>query len=316
MSYIDTIDKYPSPFEDVSNTGVYYTEYNPALSSPDEYTEPTLPLPPYFTTDKKSTTTTAIKHNANRKKMNGNNYYNSSSVAAGRSKITELTEPVVAPSQIFYHYNDAKDWQLLDTDLRPHRKTLINQFSLWCLLAAFIEFLPFCWTIVVFSIWGISYEAVINLVFFIHVLKSMLILMKVFVSTDIYKYYGRISYHWLWGIWSRTSHVRGDKTLVMYSVIYGYVHIPMMLLFLLIAAGSYPLFTSSIAYWITWPMAIVSICVGYITWCIIISETGIRKPLERYVDFTRRDRERTRERMIRESPRVLRYPREVTIPPF
>jgi hypothetical protein len=316
MSYIDNVNKYPSPFDDGNDASVYYNEYNPILSSQQEYTEYEDSL--LFNTDKKkavsattTTTTTKIKHNANRKKMNGNNYYDSS-----QSKLTEFTEPVVAPSQIFYHYNDAKDWQLLDTDLRPHRRTLINQFSLWCLLAAFIEFLPFCWTIVVFSIWGISYESIINLVFFIHVFKSMLILMKVFVSTDIYKYYGRISYHWLWGIWSRTSHVRGDKTLVMYSIIYGYIHIPMMLLFLLIAAGSYPLFTSSIAYWITWPMAIVSICVGYVTWCIIISESGIRKPLERYVDFTRKDRERTRERMIRETPKVLRYSREVTAAPF
>jgi hypothetical protein len=41
-------------------------------------------------------------------------------------------------------------------------------------------------------------------------------------------------------------------------------------------------------------MAIVSLIVGYVTWCIIISEYGIRKPLRKYVDFTPEDRDQSK----------------------
>lgn len=195
-----------------------------------------------------------------------------------------------------YHWGEDRDHVLLGRDLFPFRGILSRKLSLMCMVAAVLEILPFGWTIVAFSIWGWSLQTIYTLVFSIHFAKAVLLSFKWCTSTLTYKMRGRNSYHWFTGIWTRLSHVHQDPILLIYGGLYGMIQIPMMLLFLVISAASYPLYTSSIVYWITWPMTIVSLLIGYINWCILISERGIRKPLEQYVDFTADDRDMTKQK--------------------
>lgn len=203
-------------------------------------------------------------------------------------------EGVIEFVPLEYHWGEERDHVLMGKDLFSVRSSLSRRFSLLCVLAAAIEIIPFAWTIVAFSVWGFSLQTIYTLVFAIHLLKALLLSFKWCTSTLTYKMHGRVSYHWFTGIWTRLSHVHQDPVLLFYGSIYGMIHVPLMLIFLVVSVASYPMYDSSVVYWITWPMAIVSLIVGYVTWCIIISEYGIRKPLRKYVDFTPEDRDRSK----------------------
>ena len=199
-------------------------------------------------------------------------------------------DDAISITPLEYHWGEEQDHVLLGKDLFPFRRSLSRRVSLICFVAAILEVIPFAWTVVALSIWGWSLQTIYTLVFTIHLVKALFLSFKWCSSTLTYKMRGRNSYHWFTGIWTRLSHVHQDTILLIYGGLYGMVHIPMMILFLVISVASYPLYTSSLLYWITWPMTIVSLIIGYINWCILVSEYGVRKPLERYVDFTPDDR--------------------------
>jgi hypothetical protein len=211
--------------------------------------------------------------------------------------------------ELRYHYGEDKDYVLMGKDLYDEKDAMSCNVSWACFVSALLEFSVFSWPIVAFSIWGIRLDTIYTLVFAIHLMKGLLLSVKVFTHTMVFRMRGRNSYHWLWGIWTRTSHVHEDPILYMYGVLYGWIQIPMMCLYILVSTASYPLYTSIVTYWINWPMAIVSLIVGYIAWCVLISERSIRMELEKRVDFTKEQREQTRER---ESKRAyMRFGRNV-----
>ena len=211
--------------------------------------------------------------------------------------------------ELSYNYREDRSHRLLDTDLREDERNLSWGVSWACLFSAVLEFSILAWPITAFSVWGFRLDTIYTLVFSIHLLKGMLLLIKTCSNTLVFRMRGRNSYHWFWGIWTRVSHVHQDPVLLLYSTLYGWIQIPIMTIFILVSAASYPVYYSSIAYWINWPMAIVSLVVGYVAWCVIISERSIRMPLKERVDLTERQRKRTQDNESRS-----RYFRPTTSP--
>jgi len=200
-----------------------------------------------------------------------------------------------------YHYGNDRDHVVMNTDLYEERHTLSCNVSWACVFSACLEGAILAWPITALVIWGFELDTVYSLVFFIHFFKAALLLVKACSNTLVFRMRGRNGYHWFWGIWTRTSHVHQDPLLYIYAILYGWIQIPMMCLFILVSAASYPLYTYTITYWINWPMAIVSLVVGYVAWCVLISERAIRMELERRVPFTHEQRRQRKRKSSRKS---------------
>jgi len=203
--------------------------------------------------------------------------------------------------ELRYHYGDDRDHVVMGKDLYEERHTLSCNVSWACVFSAVLELSVLAWPITAFSVWGFELDTIYTLVFAIHLFKAIILIIKTFSNTLVFRMRGRNTYHWFWGIWTRASHVHQDPLLYAYAILYGWIQIPMMCLFILVAAASYPLYTHMVPYWINWSMAIVSLVLGYIAWCILISERSIRMELDKRVDFTQAQRQRTIEQKSRRS---------------
>jgi len=199
-----------------------------------------------------------------------------------------------------YHYGDDRDHVVMGTDLYEERHTMSCNVSWACVFSACLELSILAWPITAFSIWGFELDTVYTLIFAIHLFKAIILLIKACSNTLVFRMRGRNSYHWFWGIWTRSSHVHQDPLLYTYAILYGWIQIPMMCIYILVSAASYPLYTYMIPYWVNWPMAIVSLVVGYIAWCVLISERSIRMELENRVDFSESQRQRSRDQRSRQ----------------
>lgn len=200
-----------------------------------------------------------------------------------------------------YHYGDDHDHVLLGKDLYEERHTLSCNVSIACLIGSAIELSVFSWPIISFSIWGLEFDTILTLIFTINLFKAMILFIKSLTNTMVFRMQGRNSYHWFWGIWTRSSHVHQDPLLYMYSLIYGWIQIPIMCLFVIISASSYPLYSHIIPYFINISVAFLSLLLGYIVWCILISERSIRMQLQKRVDFTPQQRQKTMNEEYRKS---------------
>jgi hypothetical protein len=145
------------------------------------------------------------------------------------------------------------------------------------------------WPATAISIWGIR-DAILTVLFFVHLVKIMFLLWALLAETQVYKMYGRRTYSFFWGQWTRRSHVRSNRPLSLYGFTYGWIQIPVILVYILLALTAYPLGLPKLLWWLQWPMGFVSLVIGYIAWCFIVSEMAIRKNLEQYVAFTPRER--------------------------
>lgn len=185
-----------------------------------------------------------------------------------------------------YHYDeDRGDWVLMGHDLYPVRRSIQMRANFFFAIAMFIEIAMLAWPVTAISIWGIT-NAVLTVAFIlVHVPKIVILLWAIVSETHVYKMYGRRAYSFFWGLWTRRSHVRSNMALSIYGFMYGWIQLPVMLTYILLALTAYPLGLPMVLWWIQWPMGIVSLVAGYVAWCFIISEMAIRKNLEQYVAF-------------------------------
>jgi hypothetical protein len=199
-----------------------------------------------------------------------------------------------------YHFEeDRGDWVLMGHDLYPLRRSIQMRANFFFAIAMFIEIAVLAWPITAISIWGIQ-DAILTVAFFVvHVPKIFLLLWAIVAETHVYKMYGRRTYSMFWGQWTRRSHVRSNGALSMYGFVYGWIQVPVMLVYVLLALTAYPLGLPMLLWWIQWPMGLVSLAAGYVAWCFIISEMAIRKNLEQYVAFGPRERTAIVNRMTR-----------------
>jgi len=196
-----------------------------------------------------------------------------------------------------YHYEeDQGDWVLMGHDLHPLRRSIQMRANFFFAVAMFIEVAILAWPATAISLWGIT-EAILTIAFFIvHVPKITLLIWAIFAETHVYKMYGRRTYSVFWGLWTRRSHVRSNTALSIYGFIYGWVQVPVMLTYILLALTAYPLGLPTVLWWVQWLMGIVSLVAGYVAWCFIVSEMAIRKNLEQYVAFSPEERISSTER--------------------
>jgi len=186
-----------------------------------------------------------------------------------------------------YHYEHDDDWVLQGHDLYPHRSTLQARAKLFFAVAIVTEVLMIAWPSTAISLWGLQQDG-LTLAFAIHLFKALLLFIQVFKYTRVYKMYGRRKFSALWGIWTRRSHVRESFMLSTYGLVYGWVHIPLIVMYIIVTLTAKPLIDSDVLYWVQWPMGFVSLVQGYVAWCFIVSEMGIRKPLELYAPSLQR----------------------------
>ena len=188
------------------------------------------------------------------------------------------------PIPLSYHYDeDRGDWVLLGQDLMPHRSSIMLRARVFFAIALSIEISLLAWPATAISIWGIQ-NAILTLAFCVHLIKAFLLVLAILSNTNIYKMYGRKAYSFFWGIWTRRSHVRESWALSYYVVAY-WMQIAVMCTYIVIALTMYPLEIPRTLWWIQWPMGFVSIFLGWVAWCLIISEQAIRKNFEEYVAF-------------------------------
>jgi hypothetical protein len=189
-----------------------------------------------------------------------------------------------------YHYEeDRGDWVLLNHDLHPVRRSIQMRANFFFAIALAMDVAMLAWPATAISIWGIR-DAILTVLFFVHLVKIMFLLWALLAETQVYKMYGRRTYSFFWGQWTRRSHVRSNRPLSLYGFTYGWIQIPVILVYILLALTAYPLGLPKLLWWLQWPMGFVSLVIGYIAWCFIVSEMAIRKNLEQYVAFTPRER--------------------------
>lgn len=198
------------------------------------------------------------------------------------------TAPRRSKPRLAYHYgDDIGDWVLHGHDLYPHRSQIQARAKLFIAVAIVTEILMLAWPATALSIWGIE-QAFLTFFFAIHLFKAFVLMGEICTYTRVYKLYGRRNFSFLWGIWSRVSHVRDSFFLSTYGVLYGWIHIPLIAFYIILAATSKPLIESDVLYWTQWPLGIVSLLQGYVAWCFIVSEMAIRKQLEMYAPSLRK----------------------------
>ncbi len=194
-----------------------------------------------------------------------------------------------------YHFEEDKDWVLMGQDLHPHKHAIQTRANIYFAFALSIELVLIAWPVTAIFIWGFR-QAVLTFAFAVHFIKVLFLLAALLTETHVFKMYGRRSYAFFWGLWTRRSHVRSSGPLSMYGFVYGWIQVPIMCTYIVLALTAYPLFMSRTLFWIQWPMGFVSLALGYIAWCVIVSEMAIRKNLEQYVPFTAEQRRQARRR--------------------
>jgi hypothetical protein len=188
------------------------------------------------------------------------------------------------PIPLNYHYDeDIGDWVLLGKDLMPHRGSIMMRARVFFAIAMFLEVSLLAWPITAIWIWGIQ-NAILTVAFIIHLFKALFLVLAIITNTNIYKMYGRKTYSFFWGIWTRRSHVRDSWALSYYVVLY-WTQIAIMCTYIVIALTMYPLDVPRTLWWIQWPMGLLSLFLGWVSWVLIVSEQAIRKNLEQYVAF-------------------------------
>lgn len=183
--------------------------------------------------------------------------------------------------ELLYHYDHDDDWVLQGHDLYPIRSNIQTRAKAYFALALLTELLMLAWPCTAIPVWGIQ-QAALTLAFSIHLFKALFLFIQMLKYTRVYKMYGRRNFSHIWGIWTRSSHVRDSFSLSTYGVLYGWVQIPLIVLYIIVALTAKPLIDSDTLYWIQWPMGLASLVQGYVAWCIIVSELAIRKQLEAY----------------------------------
>ncbi len=191
-----------------------------------------------------------------------------------------------------YHYEEDKhDWVLLGRDLYSHKHGIQRRANIFFALALLFDLALLAWPSTAIPVWGIQ-NAILTLAFGIHLFKALVLLWALVAETHVYKMYGRRAHSFVWGIWTRRSHVRTNTALSIYGFTYGWVQIPLMVVYIILALTSHPLGLPAVLWWTQWPMGFVSLVLGYISWCFIVSEMAIRKNLEQYVAFGPSERRR------------------------
>ena len=181
-----------------------------------------------------------------------------------------------------YHFDNDRSGKLLGSDTHTHQSSMKIRANVFLVIAMLLDLALLAWPITAIIVWGIV-EAIFTILFFVHLVKAFFLFIEIVrFNTPIHKMFGRKEYGTISGIWTRVTHVKSSTPLFLYGLTYGWVQIPLMCFYIILSVASYPLMTTTF-YWISWPLGIVSIVVGYVAWCFIVSEMAIRKQLEPYI---------------------------------
>ena len=189
-----------------------------------------------------------------------------------------------------YHYeNDNGSWKLMGTDLKHKKFAILLRMKAILFLVLCFDFIVLAWPIASIYIWGFK-NSFLSIVFFVYIFKVILLVLSIFSTINVYKMYGRQRYSYFWGIWTRCSHVRSNIYIYTYGWFFGWMCIPMILMYITSSILLHFLGFDDTIWWMQVLIGLLILFVGYISWCLLISEYAIRNNIEQYVAMSPNER--------------------------